>query len=115
MQATSDLTIAQVVDRYPRLTGHMICESLGYFTPQSAANAIRHHIWGEPFYCEWYDHMAHGSDDRKDLVSLGRWVAEKAYHNRHHHRGYMAHYPQAKAIVAHVRGGGDGPTFASWF
>ena len=107
-------TIKEVLDRYPCLVGHMICESLGYFTPESAANALLFYIRGEPFSCEWYTHMARGWDEKK-LLEVGRQVVERAYRGRHHHYGYMAHYPQAKALVEHVRAGGQGPVFASWF
>ena len=31
---------SDVIQRLPCLVAHLICESLGYFTPQSAANAI---------------------------------------------------------------------------
>lgn len=40
--------IDEVLDRYPILVAHMICESLGYFTPNAAANALLAHIEGRP-------------------------------------------------------------------
>lgn len=112
-------TKAQVLDRYPCLVGHMICESLGYFTPEAAALALLAYIEKQPFSCEWYTHMGgmHKGvwpTDEK-LLQVGRSVVERAFRGRHRHRGYMAHYPQAKALVDHVRAGGKGPIFASWF
>ena len=35
-EETSALEVAR---RYPRLVAHLICDSLGYFTPQAAASA----------------------------------------------------------------------------
>jgi hypothetical protein len=107
-------TRKEVLHRYPCLIGHIICDSLGYFTPQSAAGALLAYIEGQSFACEWYCHMAGGYNHDK-LLQVGKQVVERAFRSRRHHRGYMAHYPQAKALVQHVRGGGEGPVFASWF
>jgi hypothetical protein len=112
-QRATPESIEETLDRWPRLTAHLICGSLGYFTPQAAANAILHYRRGEPFLCEWYTHMA--GFNREKLLDVGRKVLEHAFRSRHHHRGYMAHYPQARALVEHVRRGGEGPLFASWF
>jgi len=92
----------------------MICESLGYFTPNAAANAILRYKRGEPFYCEWYTHIAGGFDKEK-VLRVGKDVIKWSFQNRSHHVGYMAHYPRARAIVEHVRQGGEGPILASWF
>ena len=107
-------TIKETLNRWPRLTAHLICESLGYFTPEAAAHALLDYKHGRPDWCEWYVHMAQGFDTEK-LLEVGRKVVERALRSRHHHRGYMAHYPQARALVEHVRRGGEGPLFASWF
>ena len=42
-------TQEEVIQRFPRLVAHMICESLGYFTPLAAANALPrgHHLFAE--------------------------------------------------------------------
>ena len=116
MQQTRRLppqTSAGVLQRYPRLTGHLICESLGYFTPASAANAISAHIRKEPFYCEWYIHME--SFGKRTILAIGADTLKNAFRNRHHHSGYMAEYQLAKQIVDQVRAGGEDPVFASWF
>jgi hypothetical protein len=112
-------TWGEVMQRYPCLVGHMICVSLGYFTPQSAAGALLAYIEGRPYSCEWFTHMGgmykgEWPSDEK-LLQVGKEVVEQAFRGRHHHKGYMAHYPQAKALMDHVRGGGKGPVFASWF
>ena len=107
-------TKQDVLQRYPRLTGHLICESLGYFTPGAAANAIRDHIEKRACCCEWYVHMARGYNEEQ-VLKVGADTLKRAFKHRHHHSGYMAEYRQARALVHHVRGGGEGPIFASWF
>lgn len=104
----------EVMKRYPRLTGHLICESLGYHTPMSAAQAILNHINKRPCFCEWYVHMAQGYNAEK-VLQVGTETLNRSFQRRHHHYGYMAHYPQAKALVNDVLAGGQGPIFASWF
>ena len=59
----------EVMKRYPILVAHLICASLGYFTPKAAANAITAHIRGQSFYCEWYGHMTSGG---KNILDVGR-------------------------------------------
>ena len=115
MQAkTRTDSIEEVMDRYPRLTAHTICESLGYFTPAAAANAILHHIRGHPYWCEWYMHMAGDYPDDNRIRNIGIEVIGRAFRERHHHQGFMAHYPAAKELVEHVCSGGEGPIFMSW-
>jgi hypothetical protein len=102
-----------ILRRYPRLVAHLICESLGYFTPGAAANAIRAYREGETFPCEWYVHMAQGFDWAK-LLEVGKKVIGRAFQYRRLHRGYMADYRLARKLVeAELQG--HGPIFASWF
>jgi len=109
----------EALNRYPILVSHMICQSLGYFTPKSAANALLAYIQGEPFFCEWYSHQAGGmhppSFEPEKLLEVGRRVVEDSFKSRRTHHGYMADYHRARALVEHVRQGGEGPVFASWF
>lgn len=42
------LTQDEVLRRWPRVVGHLIAESLGYFTPRAAANAIIMFKLGKP-------------------------------------------------------------------
>ncbi len=99
-------SLAEVRNRWPRVTAHLIAESLGYATPDKAAYIIRDGLLGERNWCEWIDACYQG-DARKAL--------QNAIRNRHHHRGYMADYRQALAIVQHVNAGNRGPDLASWF
>ena len=101
-----------IIERYPRLTAHLICESLGYFTPRAAANAILQHMRGEPFYCEWYISAAGWSSQA--VTEFGARTLERAFRSRKHHRGYMASYPMARALVENERSGGAPPMFSSW-
>lgn len=104
----------EALDRWPRLTAHLICDSLGYFTPEGAACALLAHKRGHGHFCEWYIHMAQGFNEKR-VLEVGRKTLLRAFQGRHHHYGYMAHYPQARALVEEVRRGGKGPIFASWF
>ena len=107
--------------RYPRLVAHMICESLGYFSPLVAANALAHHINGTSFPCEWYSHMCDcrgkGLFHDQTLVEVGRDVVEYAFQHRHRHKGPMAEYQQALALVMAERqaAGATAGMLASWF
>lgn len=107
----ADTPPEEILSRYPRLVAHLICESLGYFTPHAAANAIKHHALGRPFPCEWYLHMA--GEDGASLLQVGREVLARAFRHRHHHRGFMADYSRARALVQAALSG-HGPQFASW-
>lgn len=108
----------EAMRRWPRLTAHLISVSLGYFTPTAAANAIAHYKADEPYACEWYSHMASsrgGMYDHDLLLEVGRFTLAKAFEWRHHHTGYMAHYPQAIALVRHALATTREPALASWF
>ena len=113
-----------MLQHLPCLTAHLIAESLGYFTPQSAAHAIVAYTEGEPCFCEWYydwaaKRLRNGNAKSGDLRDVVREVGELALQNavtrRTHHRGPMAEFKRALALVLHVRDGGEGPIFASWF
>lgn len=108
------------LERHRCLVGHLICESLGYFTPKAAMNAVRAHRAQTPFPCEWYSHIAmtRGKDmfDEGALLDVNRDVLEQAFRNRHRHNGCMNHYQRADAIVRReIEDEGSGPCLASWF
>jgi hypothetical protein len=105
-------TAEGVLRRWPRIVGHLICASLGYFTPRAAAAALLAHRNGEPFYCEWFDSLF--GMDRQALIAGGAQVLKAAVADRHKHRGYMADYGTARRLVA-AELEGRGPTLASWF
>jgi len=92
-----------IFKKYPRLVAHLICESLGYFCPLSAANAIVSYLEGRPFACEWYSHMCScrgkGYFDKETLLKIGKDTLGSAFRNRHRHKGYMAEYKQAQTLV----------------
>ncbi len=93
--------------RYPRITAHIISESLGYAMPSRAAQIGLDGMMGRKNYCEWVDACYQG-DARK--------VLENSIRNRHHHEGYMSWYKKGalplvrQAIEKHIE-----PEFASWF
>jgi hypothetical protein len=107
-----------VLQRLPCLTAHLICESLGYFTPEAAANAIAHYTRAEAFHCEWYYDWASKrskTDPRATVLKVGELAIQNTVKRRAHHRGPMAEFKRALALVCHVRQGGEGPMFASRF
>ena len=107
--------------RYRCLVGHLICQSLGYFTPKAALRAVQAHRDGEPFACEWYSHQAQclgkGLFDNDTLLQVNRDVIAAAFHGRRRHSGYMAEYEHAKQLVQHEisRPGSSDGMLASWF
>jgi hypothetical protein len=103
----------EILKRYPRLVSHLICESLGYFTPEGAAGAILAVVQNRACACEWYLHMA-GVGGRS-LEDVGRDTLRDAIRSRHHHRGFMAEYAHARALVHRLVTTGDSPLLASWF
>lgn len=109
---------SDVLQRLPYLVAHLIAESLGYFTPEAAANAIAFYTKGEAFFCEWYYDWAskrNKTDMRSTVLEVGELAIQNAVRRRGHHRGPMAEFKRALALVLHVRQGGEGPVFASWF
>ena len=92
--------------RYPRICAHIIAESLGYATPDTAAMILKDAKEGKENWCEWID-ACYQRDPRP--------AVERAIRYRHTHRGYMAEYQQALAIVRRRLETGEGPVFASWF
>lgn len=102
-----------VLRRWPRLTAHLVAESLGYFTPRDAAAAVLAYKYRRPFNCEWYFHIQRYSPGAT-LEDIGEAVIEKSIRRRHHHNGFMNNYRVAKAIVNESIMGKE-PVLASWF
>jgi hypothetical protein len=95
------------LQRYPRITAHLICESLGHASPTKAAMICFDGAAGRKNWCEWID-ACYGGDAGRAL--------RNAVRDRHHHRGYMADYAQARRLVEHGRRGVDDTAWlASWF
>lgn len=113
----------EVLRRWPRITAHMICESLGYFSPRSAANSVLAHKQDKPFFCEWYAHQAQFEPekqlyDHEAIKRITHRTLKHAIERRRYHTGYMADYGLARAIVEDCREKrNDGPNMglASWF
>lgn len=129
-----DMNCNEIMARWPRMVAHIICESLGYYSPDSAAYALRDMTTGRPAYSEWFMDMASKTivrleaggtsefieapvvwdpDDGRArhsverayyerlMVAIGRHTLERAYHFRSHHKGFMADYWRARAVIAH--------------
>lgn len=96
----------EVMKHYPCLTAHVICHSLGYATPSCAAHILKDAREGKPNYCEWI-YSCYGCDPKP--------AVQMAIKTRHHHRGFMADYKTALALVNHAIKTGNEPMFASWF
>jgi hypothetical protein len=73
-------TAEESMKRYPRITAHLIAESLGYFTPRAAGAAGLDAIHERKNWYE-YIHTCFNGDARACL--------ERAIKNRHGHKGYM--------------------------
>ncbi len=115
------MTTDECIKRWPRLTAHMICTSLGYFTPEKAAAALSSYKSNKPFFCEWYSHLGQFRNDRGDLfdqdsvLSVGKDVIRETFALRHSHEGYMRDYGRAKAYVDEYNKTRRQPELASWF
>jgi len=92
--------------RYPRVTAHIIAESLGYATPSRAARIGLDGMEGRENWCEWLD-ACYGGNARECL--------RRSITGRHYHKGYMAEYRLARRLVDRCLEDGDEPVFASWF
>jgi hypothetical protein len=99
-------TIDEFMRRYPRITGHIIAESLGYATPTTAARIGLDGLHGRENWCE-YIYSCYDKDARACL--------QRAIKGRHHHKGYMAEYKLARKLVDRYLEIGKEPMFASWF
>ena len=99
-------TPQEIMRRYPRITAHIIAESLGYATPTKAALILRDAKNRQENWCEWIY-----SCYNKDALAAVRG----AIRNRHRHNGYMSEYALARALVDRALKSGDEPIFASWF
>ncbi len=90
--------------RWPRIISHIICHSLGYATPRMAASVLLAARRGQQHHCEWIA-SCYGGDPMPAVMA--------AIRDRHHHRGYMADYSQARRITAQAAAGAH-PLLASW-
>jgi hypothetical protein len=99
-----EYTAGQIIKKYPRITAHIICESLGYATPLYAALIIKDAKEGKENWCGWI-YSCYDRDPRK--------AVQNAIKHRHTHEGFMSDYKFALALVKHSIETGDEPLFAS--
>lgn len=92
--------------RWPSATAHMICESLGYATPSTAASIILDALNGRENWCEWI-HACHQCNPMRPLKA--------SIETRQYHKGYMAEYRQGLHLVIVALVTEKEPVFASWF
>ncbi len=98
--------LQEVMRRYPRITAHIIAESLGYATPSKAALILKDARERKENWCEWI----YSCYDRNPLKAV-----QASIRNRHYHKGFMAEYKLARALVDRALKDGNEPLFASWF
>lgn len=101
-----ELSPREIMKKYPRITAHIIAESLGYATPSCAARILKDAREGRQNYCEWI-YSCYTSDP------FG--AVQNSIRNRHYHRGFMADYRLAYALVKRAIETGEEPLFGSWF
>lgn len=99
-------SVPDFLRRYPRICAHIIAESLGYSTPTSAGMILKDAAEGRENWCEWL-YSCYRCDPRR--------AVRDAIKHRHSHRGYMAEYRLAKALVDRANKTGQEPMLASWF
>jgi hypothetical protein len=106
MKEVKELSVQETMKRYPCITAHVIAESLGYATPSCAAWILKDAREGRKNYCEWI-YSCYTSDPLE--------AVRNAIKNRHYHRGFMADYRLARALVQKAIETGQEPLFGSWF
>lgn len=107
----------QVLAKYPRLISCMIDESMGYFTPHAAVNAIVAHKAGEYWGCELYSHIDScqnpgkmwddGFDER--IKKINHDYISEAFSRRKYYRSEQARY------VVQLNLNGKESVGAAWF
>ena len=95
-----------VLRHFPHLCAHLICTSLGYATPSTAASILHAYIHNQEHYCEWINAC---------YANKPQPAIQQAFRGRRYHRGYMADYTHALALVMRANKTGEEPIFASWF
>lgn len=101
-----EMTSEDVLIRWPALTAHLICCSLGYATPSCAAKIILDFAQGKENWCEWI-YSCYSRQPKGAVLH--------AIQGRKSHAGFMADYKQALALVLCAMVTGHEPIFASWF
>jgi len=101
-----ELSVKETMKIYPRITAHIIAESLGYATPSCAARILKDARENRENYCEW----VYSCYNKNPLGAV-----RDSIRNRHYHRGFMAEYKLAKKLVDRAIETGEEPLLGSWF
>lgn len=72
MKDRKELSIKNTMKKFPRITAHIIAESLGNGTPSRAASILRDAIEGEKNYCEWIYSCYSG-----DAFRIYSWISSR--------------------------------------
>lgn len=109
----------KMLARYPRLVACMIDESLGYFTPHAAVNAIVAHKTKEYWSYEWYmdiDARRHDNkirwndpDYNSRIMAINHDVISEAFKKRKYYLN-----SRAKSVVKANLGENES-VLAAWF
>jgi len=99
-------TPREFMERYPRTTGHIIAESMGYATPTAAARIGLDGLHARENCCEWI-YACYRGEARRCL--------QDSIRGRHNHKGFMSEYSLSKKLVENALKTGEEPLFASWF
>lgn len=95
----------EIIAKYPRIVAHIICHSLGYATPTTAALILKDAKEGKENWCEWiyscYNCQPKGAV--RDAVAY-----------RHSHKGFMASYAKARLLVEEAINQHKEPVLMSW-
>lgn len=98
--------VGYYLHRYPNIVAHIICASVGYATPTTAAYIIKDYREGRQNFCEW----VYSCYDANPRIPV-----ERAIRFRHSHIGFMRSFKKAKAITREAITNNKEPLLASWF
>lgn len=101
-----ELSVRETMEKYPRITAHIIAESLGYATPSCAARILKDTREGRENYCEWI-YSCYGRDPLK--------AVRDSIKRRHFHKEFMSDYKRAYALVRQAIDEGIEPLLGGWF
>ena len=80
----AEMAAQDALSRWPRICGHVICHSLGYATPTTAASIVLAAARREKHHCEWI-HACYQGDPLP--------AVRRAIMGRHGHRGFPTDRP----------------------
>lgn len=101
-----ELPIRETMKRYPRITAHVIAESLGYATPTCAAKILKDAREGRQNYCEWI-YSCYGNNPLN--------AVRDSIRHRNYHKGFMSDNRRASSLVKKAINDGIEPLLGSWF